>query len=203
MSAFLGPIHHWLYNKIKFLDELIKYIVDFVADKEYGEKLMCQMNQRYGEIENGELADIVDEANIHGWLQERINVVENRLAYLITVITNDRPDRIMDINDAVYEFGKKHAVKKGITVKEAYSYIENLLLNGMPCDKVNDITNEDENAVQWYQTVDIHAPYWKMINGNVDLYYSIRESLVIGMLENSGVTYQQTGEKSFEIRREA
>lgn len=109
----------------------------------------------------------------------------------------------MDINDAVYEFGKKHAVKKGITVKEAYSYIENLLLNGMPCDKVNDITNEDENAVQWYQTVDIHAPYWKMINGNVDLYYSIRESLVIGMLENSGVTYQQTGEKSFEIRREA
>ena len=32
MSAFLGPIHYWLYNKIQLQEELIK---DIVA---YGEK---------------------------------------------------------------------------------------------------------------------------------------------------------------------
>ena len=32
MSAFLGPIHYWLYNKIQLQEELIKDIVM------YGEK---------------------------------------------------------------------------------------------------------------------------------------------------------------------
>ena len=152
-------------------------------------------------METGELADIIDESNIHGWLQERITVVENRLAFLITVTTDEHPERIIDINDVVYEFGRNHAAASDISVKEAYELLNNCLLNGMPCDRVNDVTNEDENSISWVQTVDIHAPYWDMIHGNSEYYYAIRESLVIGMLENSGITYQQTGSQVFELRK--
>ena len=202
MSTFLGPIHNWLFSKIKFQDELVQYITEFVHTKDYQISLLSQMDQRYGVLETGGLVDIIDESNIHGWLQDRITVVENRLAFLITMITDEHPERVMDINDAVYEFGKNHAVKNGIFVKEAYEYLDNLLLNGMPCDRVNDITNENENSITWVQTVDIHAPYWQMIHGNLEYYYAIRESLVVGMLENSGISYQQTGEQSFELKKE-
>lgn len=201
MSAFLGPIHNWLYNKIKFQDELIQCILQFVSTKDYQIPLLSQMDQRYGVLETGELADIIDESNIHGWLQERITVVENRLAFLITVTTDEHPERIIDINDVVYEFGRNHAAASDISVKEAYELLNNCLLNGMPCDRVNDVTNEDENSISWVQTVDIHAPYWDMIHGNSEYYYAIRESLVIGMLENSGITYQQTGSQLFELRK--
>lgn len=201
MSAFLGPIHNWLYNKIKFQEELIQHIQQFVISKDYRIPLLSQMDQRYGVLEKGELADIIDENNIHGWLQERITVVENRLAFLITVTTDEHPERIMDINDAVFEFGKNHAIVSGVSVKEAYELLNNCLLNGMPCDRVNDVTNEDETSISWVQTVDIHAPYWDMIHGDPEYYYAIRESLVIGMLENSGITYQQTGDQSFELRK--
>ncbi|MDD3239808.1 MAG: hypothetical protein PHW47_06975 [Lachnospira sp.] len=201
MSAFLGPIHNWLYNKIKFQDELIQCILQFVSTKDYQIPLLSQMDQRYGVLETGELADIIDESNIHGWLQERITVVENRLAFLITVTTDEHPERIIDINDVVYEFGRNHAAASDISVKEAYELLNNCLLNGMPCDRVNDVTNEDENSISWVQTVDIHAPYWDMIHGNSEYYYAIRESLVIGMLENSGITYQQTGSQVFELRK--
>ena len=203
MSAFLGPIHSWLFHKIKFQDELVQSILEFVHSKNYQVELLAQIDYRYGVLESGELADIIDESNIHGWLQERITIVENRLAFLITVVTDEHPERIMDINDAVYEFGRNHAVEGGISLKEAYGYLDNILLNGMPCDRVNEIASETDECITWVQTVDIHAPYWQMIHGNIEYYYAIRESLVVGMLENSGISYQQTDDGTFELRKEA
>lgn len=203
MSAFLGPIHNWLFNKIKFQDELVQNIIEVVRSKDYQVELLDQIDRRYGVLEDGELADIIDESNIHGWLQERITIVENRLAFLITMVTDEHPERIMDINDAVYEFGKKHAVESGISLKEAYGYLDNLLLSGMPCDGVNEITSETDEGITWIQTVDIHAPYWQMIHGNMEYYYAIRESLVVGILENSGIMYRQTENQSFELRKDA
>ena len=43
MSAFLGPIHNWLYNKIKFQDELIQCILQFVSTKDYQIPLLSQI----------------------------------------------------------------------------------------------------------------------------------------------------------------
>lgn len=202
MSAFLGPIHTWLYNKIKFQDELTKSIIDFVLQKEHNTELIQQMDLIYGVLEEGALEDIVDETNIHGWLQEKVNVVESRLAFLVTTVTDEQSERMMDINDVVYEFGKAHAIENGISVKEAYNHLDNLLLNGMPCDRVNEIINENEHRITWKQTVDIHEHYWNMVHGNVDYYYAIRENLISGMLEDSGIIYTQISEQTFELRKE-
>lgn len=203
MSAFLGPIHTWLFNKIKFQDELTKVILEFAKEKNYEIELLDRVDQRCGVLETGELADIIDGSNIHGWLQERISIIESRLAFVVTVITDEHPERIIEINDSVYEYGKQHAVEKGITAKEAYKYLEDQLLNGMPCDRVNNILDETENAVTWEQTIDIHESYWNMIHGNVEYYYAIRESLIVGMFENSGIIFEQTGKQIFVLRKEA
>lgn len=201
MSAFLGPIHTWLYNKIKFQDELTKAILKMVADKGYGEAALLKLADSCGVLEEGELADIIDESNIHGWLQERVTVVENRLAFVVTAVLEGHPERIKDISDAVYNFGKKHEGENNLSVKEAFVHLENTLLNGMPCDRVNTIVNETEEAIVWAQNVDIHEPYWKMFKGDVQNYYVIRESLIKGMFENSGIIYRHVGDHIFELKK--
>lgn len=200
MSAFLGPIHYWLFKKIKFQDELVHFILENVSAEEKKESILQKMDADYGVLENGELADIIDESNIHGWLQERITVVENRLAYLVTTLTKENPVKIHEISAAAYKFGKGYPMEKGCSLQEAYQYLDSLILNGMPCDRVNEITNEDDNHIAWKQTTDIHASYWKNA-GNVEFYYTVRTSVIRGMFENTGVVYQQMGEQSFEIRK--
>ena len=38
MSAFLGPIHFWLYNKIQFQENLIDELVAYVTAKGWSDK---------------------------------------------------------------------------------------------------------------------------------------------------------------------
>lgn len=203
MSAFLGPIHSWLFGKIKFQDDLTKVIRNTILEQSNDKTLFAQLDKRYGTLEEGELADIIDAGNIHGWLQQRIALVENRLAYVVTIATEAHPEKIDAIKKAAYEFGKTHSTQTGIRVKEAYEYLEELLLNGMPCDRVNSVIDETDNALTWVQTTDIHKQYWDMIQGNMEYYYAIRECLIAGILENSGIAFHQVADATFELRKEA
>ena len=87
MSAFLAPIHTWLFNKIKLAQDLEKDIVNLHIDKfkESAIKIQKEANDIYGQyIEEKPLEDLIDVKNIHGWLQDRIKEVESRSAYIIT-----------------------------------------------------------------------------------------------------------------------
>ena len=203
MSAFLGPIHSWLFRKIKLQDDLTKAIMQAVLEHGTNKDLFAQIDKRYGTLEEGELADIIDESNIHGWLQQRITLVEYRLAYMVTLATEEDTNAITVIKNAAYEFGKAHAAQNGISVKDAYQLLEDVLLNGMPCDRVNNVIAETDHTLTWVQTTDIHKQYWDMIHGNMDYYYAIRESLIAGMLENSGVTLEQVADATYELKQGA
>ncbi|MDD3416289.1 MAG: hypothetical protein PHY47_20195 [Lachnospiraceae bacterium] len=198
MSAFLGPIHSWLFGKIKFQNELVNKIEELAAAKGWIDESV--KFDRYGTLEEGELADIIDESNIHGWLQERVSLVENKLAYVVTVLTDEHPDRIMDICDVAYEFGKENAFSGETNAKAAYGHLENILLNGMPCDRVNEVISQEKTQVSWRQVTDIHEQYWTMIHGNLDFYYTIRESVITGILENSGLEFICNEDKVYQIR---
>ena len=78
MSAFLAPIHTWLFNKIKLAQDLEKDIVNLHIDKfkESAIKIQKEANDIYGQyIEEKPLEDLIDVNNIHGWLQDRIKEV--------------------------------------------------------------------------------------------------------------------------------
>lgn len=203
MSAFLGPIHSWLFGKIKLQDDLTKAIMKAVIAHGTSEELLARIDQRYGTLEEGELEDIIDVSNIHGWLQQRIALVEYRLAYVVTLVTEEDANNITVIKQAAYEFGKKHAAKSGIGPKEAYELLEDVLVNGMPCDRVNNVMEETDHSLTWVQTTDIHQQYWDMMHGNMEYYYAIRASMITGILENSGVTFTQVGDATYELRKGA
>ena len=145
MSATLGPIHFWLYAKIGNQEQLTREIANAAVGS--------------GWIDTAEpyvktlppLESVIDEGNIHGWLQDQITDAETRYAALVSLILSKHEKRLEQ--------------------------------NGMPCDRVNAVTDTAADHLSWEMTRDIHAPYW---NGNTSPYYAIRRSVMEGMLKDTG-----------------
>lgn len=200
MSAFLGPIHTWLYNKILLQNAMTDAIAAYAEEKGWSKGLSEKLDSRYGTLETGNLEDNINTDNIHGWLQERVSLVENRLAYAVTTLLEEDSTRLEEIKQAVKEFGKSHSTSGNLSVKQAYEHLENTLLNGMPCDRVNQLVKEEPDLLVYRQAVEIHQPYWDMIHGDVNNYYELREALIQGMFEGSGVQFHHTGNQEYELR---
>ena len=84
MSLFLGKIHFWLFEKIKWFEGLIKGTLALAKANSIDiDKLVKEANERFGEkLKDEPLDKLIDESNIHGWLQEAINSAEGRVCFL-------------------------------------------------------------------------------------------------------------------------
>ena len=182
MSAFLGPIHYWLYNKIQLQEELIREIVFFGEEsawKVFSDKKLAE------ETVNKELRplnELIDVMNIHGWLQERIQDAESRYALLVTRILKEGEKHLPALEEVAYNFGKEHALDASSDASDAYRKMDDSLLNGMPCDRVNVLTEQDPERTSWVQEEDIHAPFWIEAGGDPGVYYRLRKKIMEGML---------------------
>ena len=199
MSAFLGPIHTWLYNKIVFQDQLTTAILEGAEKKGYNPGLKKEVEGIYGNLPEGNLEDIIDESNIHGWLQTQVSLVENRLAYVVTKLLKEDQERLNFIMGIAYNYGKAHALNAGATARDAFELLENSLLNGMPCDHVNRVTEETEEKICWEQMVEIHEPYWNQVDGKLEYYYDIREALVKGMVAGTKITFSRISDQKYVL----
>ena len=186
MSSFLGPIHFWLYNKVKFQEELTFYLYTFAVDNnivaddaEISSLVKKQLRP---------LDELIDAMNIHSWLQDCIHNAENRYAKLIVKLT-DKNDNFPEFEKATFKFGKLHNVGQ-VSVRDAYRIFDDSFLNGMPCDRVNVITDQDDFRISWEQTQDIHGSYWNNAGGSPELYYNLRKQVMLGMLEDSGLSLE-------------
>ena len=190
MSHVLGPIHYWLYGKIGKQEELTSRIAVFAENsgwisdsKVYVKKLPP-------------LEEVIDEGNIHGWLQECISDAETRYADLITAILEPDNNRIKVLTKLAHDFGVDSALPAETTPEEAYKSFKDFFVNGMPCDRINTLISNDENSVSWQQTRDIHAHYWK----DVTPYYILRNSVMDGMLQGTKL-YLTVGENAYTISK--
>lgn len=188
MSAFLGPIHFWLYNKIKMQEGLTNAICE--AGEESGWKALSsdEQRQKFTVEELQPLESLIDVSNIHGWLQNRIDEAETRFAALVTAILREEPDRLPDIRDAAFRFGTANR-KTAETAMDAYRLLDETLLDGMPCDNVNQVVQNEFDDYRWNRTQDLHGKYWTDPAAGPAVYYQIRESLIEGLLDGTGFSY--------------
>ena len=200
MSAFLGPIHYCLYNKISIEDRLVDDILKLNEVKGFVPGLAEEADRECGVIEKRPLEDIIDTGNIHGWLQERVTIVEDRLAYVVTAIVKDDASRMEDILAVAYETGKEVAAENAVedmkTAPDVFQLINNIVLDGMPCDRINEMVSSSEDEVVYCQTRCIHESHWLRFGGLVMNYYDIRRELLKGVLETTPftLTVAETGE---------
>lgn len=190
MSAFLGPIHFWLYNKIQFQENLIDELVAYVTAKGWSDKA-----DQYVSTDRRKLDEVIDEANIHGWLQSRIHDAEGRYAALVLDAAGDDAEKFDALKQAAHDFGVKQGLQAA-TAPEAFHRLDDLLLDGMPCDQVNRVRESDDARIAWDRTIDLHSDFWQ---GHGDRYYALRQALVDGLLSATDYALESPAEGQYEI----
>ena len=190
MSTFLGPIHYWLYNKIQLQENLTEEISSL--DKE----LYDQLDSLCGAAERRPLEEVIDTGNIHGWLQEQIILVESRFASAVTHLLEKSSVALETLKNTAHTFGASRPIQAA-TAPEVYKALQDLLLDGMPCDHVNQLEEQSDSQVIWHQAVDLHSSHWEKIGGDASNYYELRSSLVSGMLQEAGFIFTKDGSRFF------
>ena len=181
MSAFLAPIHTWLFNKIKLAQDLEKDIVNLHIDKfkESAIKIQKEANDIYGQyIEEKPLEDLIDVNNIHGWLQDRIKEVESRSAYISQAIKCAQNEN-----------------NKSDSPENAYISLNNYILSGMPCDRANSVTEKNEDYIIYEQNGCIHRKNYENGQGNLEYLYELRDLWVKTFMESLNTKYLYEKEK--------
>lgn len=182
MSLFLGKIHYWLFNKIQWFEILEEDIIE-VAKEEgiYTYEIRDKINKRYGEkLPNKPLEDMIDTGNIHGWLQSKINSAEGRMAAWISEIINNSEKGINKIERVYINQGIKAArevVAEGKSFEKAeelYNLMNDYILDGMPCDRVNEIIDSSEEMIKWTRRICVHKDIWNAENIDVKYFYDFR-----------------------------
>ena len=194
MSAFLGPIHYWLYNKILLQEELTRDIAELALQNNW----ISENNYSYAD--GRPLEEIIDTQNIHGWLQERIHSAESRYAELVTLLLKDN-DFLEQLKKTAFDFGKNHHVSENASPVDAYRIYNDSFVNGMPCDGVNKVTEQENDNVLWEETIDVHSSYWETVGGNVENYYILRAEAFKGMLDKTELAFSELSPKHYIIGR--
>ncbi len=202
MSAFLGPIHYWVYNKILVGENIQKQVLDFAKNKGIDiDSIKSKAYEKYGEPDYSNLEDVIDEGNIHGWLQGRIDSLEYRLASIVTDILKENI-KIEDIKEVFRSNGKEvfqNVEDKSLSADGLFKVIFDNLVEGMPCDRVNLVEEESDEKVVWITTTCVHKRFWDAVGGDVNNYYMLKDGWIEGFVSSSpkNFVYQREDNKNY------
>ncbi|WP_426349847.1 hypothetical protein ACPWSR_01090 [Alloiococcus sp. CFN-8] len=193
MSAFLGRIHYWLFNKIKWFEALEEKIYELAFSE--GLEAMewkKEIEDKYGHpTEHKPLEAMIDTSNIHGWLQDKIEKAEGRHAEYITRILNKKPELIEKLMELYKlqgtEDGKEYVRNNNevSSPEEVYAAINDYILDGMPCDRINEFIERDENSFIYRATRCVHGSFWQQAKGDVKNFYRLRREWIKAFVEEA------------------
>ncbi|MGC4018437.1 MAG: hypothetical protein QM793_03875 [Muricomes sp.] len=203
MSAFLGPIHVKMYQRILYQDSMSKALLDLAAKNGWADGLQAKVDSEAPAASKEPLENIIDQSNIHGWLSQAVGNSENRFAEVVCGILEEDSQRIGELEEVMKELGRKYALPSDLNAEETYAAIHDILLDGMPCDFPFAVLEQDEDLVQWQVKSCPHARYWTNSDIGADTYYRLRDSWVEGVLENSSISYSHSESAEYSLRKEA
>lgn len=203
MSENLGPIHYWMYNKIQLQEELTRDIADMAKRLGWKEISEHDLEGRCTRNDSRPLDEVIDENNIHGWLQGHIHEAEGRYALLVTELLKSDPSRLEDMKKTAYDFGKRHASDSEATAFDLYHDLDGVLINGMPCDHINVVTVQEDDHFVWNELADLHSGYWEDVNGDPENYRILRAEVIRGIISGANFDLRIPEEGTYEIIKEA
>ena len=199
MRKNLGPIHFWLYRKIMIQQSFTNQLSCELLDLEHKKQLNTMLDQTVGTIPQESLEEQIDTMNIHGWLQDKIRIVEVRLGYVVEEIKKTTGS-LVQAQQIALEFGRSLCESNCSTPEEGYKLIEDNLLSGMPCDRVNVILEHDENHLKYQQSIEIHDKFLSQADADIKDYYLLRNKIIEGMLSKCGLTFSVFNNEIYEIK---
>ena len=212
MSLFLGKIHYWLFNKILWFEKLEEEIIKLAKSENLDiEKLRLEIEGKYGtKLPNKPLEELIDTSNIHGWLQGQIHSAERRMAAWTKILIEadkDNYNKLKEVYSAQGIVAAKEIKSEGkvpSTPEEIFNCMNDYILDGMPCDRVNEIVKKDDDRIEWVQRVCVHKDIWEEVGCKVDYFYDLRniwiESFVNELNNNYGYYIDDNGVRSIKRR---
>lgn len=207
MSAFLGKIHYWLYNKIELHEKLAEELLSSAMEKGYDvEGLRTAGYEKYGEPTVGALEDAIDHGNIHGWLQSRIHSVEGRIAFTVTSMLKTGAMDMAEMSQIFSNSGTAYA--EGLEIgdlspQDMHRAVFDFMLEGMPCDRVSETLSNTDDEFSWRAARCLHSDFWYAEGGDVANYHALRDSWIESFVgsSGSGLSYSRTADGISAIRR--
>lgn len=181
MSLYLGKIHYWLFNKILWFQGIEEAIISKLEIDEVNvEACLQEINTAYGKrLPNLPLEEIIDTSNIHGWLQDRIKISEGRVAAWSKILLSQNEGK-MKLDNIFISQGMKageevnRSGKTLNTAVEIYNSLNDYILDGMPCDRVDEIIDSNDLKIHWRKRICVHKEIWERAGVNVSLFYELR-----------------------------
>ena len=196
MSAFLAPIHFWMYDKILIAQELTFKLEEKFLNKEERKEVESLFPGLYSK----DLEEVIDQSNIHGWLHIAVSNVEIRFAYIVKTLL-DKGISLEEIKKVAFEYGKTFPEQEVSSLKDAYELLMDILLDGLPCDVSISVAREEENELEFVLYNDIHKQYFNEFDLEVSLYHEIREAFVNGIFERYSLKYKNISDSNKLITR--
>lgn len=182
MSLYLGKIHYWLFNKILWFQEIEEAIISKLEIDEVNvEACIQEINTAYGErLPNLPLDEMIDTSNIHGWLQDKINISEGRVAAWSKILLSQNEGKIKLDNIFISQGMKagEEVNKNGKTLNtaaEIYNSLNDYILDGMPCDRVDEIIDSNDLKIHWRKRICVHREIWETAGVDVRVFYELRD----------------------------
>ncbi len=193
MSAFLGPIHHWLFKKVLVVESRAFAIAEGLKEK-HGEEFQTIIKD-YGEkLEGQDLAELVGQNSIHTFLDGLIAKTDVFEAQLVKASEGDF-DKILEIANAHGGQAAKSALaangKDSATIDELPQYINDHQLEGMPCDPGAEFENND-GAVRYGHRTCNHMQKWNYTGVEGEKMCQVTNSWLTGFINglNSDVNFK-------------
>lgn len=206
MSLVLGPIHYWMYGKIKTTEGRESAIVSAFKTK-YGtdaDIILEQVYKKYPRSNtNKPLEELLANKPIHQGIQNLIVDAETREAATVAAFTAKYRDAAQVAADAAHKHGiccGKEAIKnKGLTVTDcnntskALEVMGDYLCDGMPCDRGAQVVTESEKRTTWDHESCIHEPYWRNVGADFLTMSNIVNEWIAGFGEgiNPNIKYKR------------
>lgn len=201
MAEKFAEIHIWMFNKIKLLNSWGDQLIELIPQSKTKAELKEQMEQLFA-FPSGKLDEIIDHENIHQWLEEHLVQSERKLASIITRIHGTSFSQ-SELEDIFFRWGKEHKeLIQPVWLKPSYIYrtVTDALTEGMPCDKANQVISHDENHLTWEIVRCMHQKAWEDEQGDVHIFYALRDAWIKGLIEDSDF-YYTTQHPQYTIRR--
>lgn len=199
MSAFLAPIHFWMYDKVQLQEQLIQYFAAAAAKE--GWDLGGHKAEEFIVDDDRPLDELIDTDDIHGWLSGRIDDVEGRYAAFVQTLLEHNEGLLPKLVELAREFGAQKAVEAGSDGNQIYQAFNNTFLNGMPCDLAIKVVDKNPDSFTWQQVSECHGQYWKAVNGDPATYYTLREAILKGLMEKTGYTLKCVAGNTYTVEK--
>ncbi len=164
MSAFLGPIHYWLFNKILHVEDRAFAIASAMESNGKAETARSKIEEYGQRLAGADLAELVEGNSIHQSLYGLISKVEVFEAGLVEAAGDDYEIIKKAAEENGKEAAEKAVAKEGARpedLESIYRFINDSQLEGMPCDPGAEVEPLDANRLAYRHIACNHISNWE------------------------------------------